>query len=167
MADLTNVINGKYFTPEKNGVRKQIHLETNTEVVFDKESGKNLKTILSEQEAVAKTYADSKITDLVGAAPETLDTIHELAEAVTNNQDAVTAINNAITNKAERNDVYVKSETYTQTEVNEAISTAVDAAKTEITSGTTNIVIGTEDATDNASLKAGDIYIQVVEEPTA
>lgn len=51
----------------------------------------------------------------VGAAPETLDTIEEIADAISNNQDAITAINDAIANKA------------TKTALEEAVSDLEDA----------------------------------------
>jgi hypothetical protein len=53
----------------------------------------------------AKTYAEQSIKDIIGAAPETLDTIGELADAVTKNKDGVQAINEGITKKADKTDV--------------------------------------------------------------
>ncbi|WP_278553485.1 phage tail protein [Companilactobacillus farciminis] len=53
----------------------------------------------------AKTYAEQSIKDIIGAAPETLDTIGELADAVTKNKDGVQAINDGITKKADKTDV--------------------------------------------------------------
>ncbi len=53
----------------------------------------------------AKTYAEQTINDIIGAAPATLDTIGELADAVTKNKDGVQAINDGITKKADKTDV--------------------------------------------------------------
>ncbi|WP_119317856.1 phage head spike fiber domain-containing protein [Companilactobacillus formosensis] len=53
----------------------------------------------------AKTYAEQTIKGIIGAAPETLDTIAELANAVTENKDGVQAINEGITKKADKTDV--------------------------------------------------------------
>lgn len=53
----------------------------------------------------AKTYAEQSIKDIIGAAPATLDTIAELADAVTENKDGVQAINEGITKKADKTDV--------------------------------------------------------------
>lgn len=53
----------------------------------------------------AKTYAEQSIKDIIGAAPDTLDTIAELADAVTKNKDGVQAINDGITKKADKTDV--------------------------------------------------------------
>ena len=46
-----------------------------------------------------KTYVDNKIADLVNSAPETLDTLGEIAAAFNNNKDVVDALDEAITNK--------------------------------------------------------------------
>ena len=53
----------------------------------------------------AKKYAEQSIKDIIGAAPATLDTIAELADAVTENKDGVQAINEGITKKANKTDV--------------------------------------------------------------
>lgn len=47
-------------------------------------------------------YVKAQIASLVGSAPDTLDTLQELAEAIQNNQGTITAINNAIANKADK-----------------------------------------------------------------
>ncbi len=48
----------------------------------------------------AKTYADKKIADLIGGAPETLDTLKEVADALEANADVVEALDAAIGTKA-------------------------------------------------------------------
>ena len=53
----------------------------------------------------AKTYAEQSIKDIIGAAPATLDTIGELADAVTKNKDGVQAINEGITKKADKTEL--------------------------------------------------------------
>ncbi|WCG36420.1 phage tail protein [Companilactobacillus farciminis] len=53
----------------------------------------------------AKTYAEQSIKDIIGAAPATLDTIAELADAVTKNKDGVQAINDGITKKADKTEL--------------------------------------------------------------
>lgn len=49
----------------------------------------------------AKAYADKKVADLVGTAPEALDTIQELAAALDNNADIVDTLQEAIGKKAD------------------------------------------------------------------
>lgn len=53
----------------------------------------------------AKSYTDQEIADLVNAAPETLDTLGELATAMKENQDVVDVLNNAITLKANKEEI--------------------------------------------------------------
>ena len=50
-------------------------------------------------------YTDTKIADLVNSAPETLDTLGELATALQENEAVVDALNDAIGNKANKTDV--------------------------------------------------------------
>lgn len=40
----------------------------------------------------AKKYTDDSIANLINSAPEALDTLKELAEAIENNQDAIDAL---------------------------------------------------------------------------
>lgn len=53
----------------------------------------------------AKKYTDTKIGDLIGSAPETLDTIYEVAAAVQANDTIVDALNEAIGKKANEEDL--------------------------------------------------------------
>lgn len=52
--------------------------------------------------ASANSYTDTAIADLVGTAPDTLNTLEELAAAVQNNETVVEALDSAITNKADK-----------------------------------------------------------------
>lgn len=71
----------------------------------------NVQKQLDDVRSYAKEYADStyqqatgytdkKVADLIGAPPETLDTIEKLADALKENEDVVNAINAAIVKKA-------------------------------------------------------------------
>lgn len=53
----------------------------------------------------AKSYADTAIAALVNSAPETLDTLGELAAAFQKNADMVATLDAAVTNKAEKSDL--------------------------------------------------------------
>ena len=48
-----------------------------------------------------KNYVDEKLAELVNSAPETLDTLGELAAAFQENEEVVDALNSAIANKAD------------------------------------------------------------------
>lgn len=53
----------------------------------------------------AKSYTDTKISDLVNGAPETLDTLKEIADAMSNNNDVVEALDTAVGSKANASDL--------------------------------------------------------------
>lgn len=98
---------GKIPTPD---VSAQIETHNMSETAHP-----DIRTLITNYLATAKGYTDDKISDLVGTAPEVLDTLGELAEAVLNNQDAVTAINNAIAQKlgkTEAQSLYVALQGY-------------------------------------------------------
>lgn len=57
---------------------------------------------LSDAIQGAKDYADTAVANLVGSAPETLNTLEELAKAINNSPDVMTAINNAIATKQDK-----------------------------------------------------------------
>lgn len=52
-----------------------------------------------------KTEVDAKITDLVNSAPETLDTLGEVAKAIQDNETVVEALNASIGNKVDKTDL--------------------------------------------------------------
>lgn len=58
--------------------------------------------------ASAKTYTDTKVSALVGSAPETLDTLQELASAIEGNQAGVTDLLTQVGKKADT--IYVNTE---------------------------------------------------------
>ena len=73
-----------------------------------------------------KKYVDKKIEDLVGGAPETLDTLKEIAEALEDNA-TMSKVAETISTKANSADVYTKDKVYTKAEVDAKI----DALPTE------------------------------------
>ena len=50
-------------------------------------------------------YVDQKVADLVNSAPETLDTLGEVAKAIQDNESVVEALNSAVGNKADKSEV--------------------------------------------------------------
>jgi hypothetical protein len=53
----------------------------------------------ANQDAATKSYVDTAVADLVGAAPELLDTLNELAEAIGDDEDFIGTVNAAIGEK--------------------------------------------------------------------
>lgn len=66
-----------------------------------------------------KSYVDSQIAGLINSAPETLDTLGELATAFGENKEVVDALNESITNKQNKNVIV-----YRDTETGKASMTA-------------------------------------------
>ncbi len=66
----------------------------------------NRKLIMEQQRTIEKNctqsteYTDLKIAELINGAPETMDTLKEIADAMEENQDVVEILNEAIGNKA-------------------------------------------------------------------
>lgn len=77
---------------------------THTKSTYDNE-GKILEDRLVDIEQDAKSYTDTKVASLVNGAPETLDTLEEVADAIKENENVVAALNSAIGDKANKSDV--------------------------------------------------------------
>ena len=119
---------------------------------------------------------DTKISALVDSAPEELNTLKELATAIQGNQSTITAINNAITSKADKattytktevdtelakkantTDVFTKSETYSQSAIDTSLSLKADKATTLQGYGITDAVSNTDSRLSDAR-RASDVY---------
>lgn len=91
--------------------------------------------VLTDADTNAATYAtkaevDSRIKDVIGTAPEALDTLGEIANVLNGNGDAIDAINSILVGKANSADVYTKSEVDTKVAtINSDIATEVARAK--------------------------------------
>lgn len=70
-----------------------------------------LKTSQLENDSnfATESQVEERVAALVGAAPETLDTLEEIAGALKNNHEIVDVIEDAITSKANAEDVLIKS----------------------------------------------------------
>ena len=77
----------------------------------DNTSDMNKPVSTAQQEALdayyqqSTGYTDQKIADLIGGAPSALDTLGEIADAMSDNQDVVAALNTAIGSKANQAEV--------------------------------------------------------------
>ena len=77
----------------------------------DNTSDENKPVSIAQQSAIDAAYAnstdytDQRIADLVNGAPSTLDTLGEIATAMTENEDVVDALNSAIGSKASQTEL--------------------------------------------------------------
>lgn len=111
-------INEKFYTKEQIDTMLEAGGDyyTKSEIDTKLNSKANKTTTLSGYgitDAYTKTQVDKKVSDLVNSAPETLDTLNELASALGDDPNFATTIATQIGNKANSSDVYNKSETDT------------------------------------------------------
>ena len=85
----------------------------------------------SQADSRINEIATSKVSQLVGQAPETLDTLNELAAALGGDPNFATTMTNLIGTKANNADVYTKAESTTA--INNAISNSNHISSTSIT----------------------------------
>ena len=62
----------------------------------------NIETPIYNYDAANKIYVDTAVANLVDSAPDTLNTLGELAAALQENQTVVDAVNSAVTNKVDK-----------------------------------------------------------------
>lgn len=56
-------------------------------------------------------YVNQKIADLIGTAPETYDTLQEIAAYIAEHEEVAESLNEAITNKASKDEILYKNQT--------------------------------------------------------
>ena len=98
---------------------------------------------------ITEEVVDTKIANLVNSAPETLDTLGELATALQDNADIAEVLNEAIGNKADKTDVEVL---FNKLNSNLALSFYCVEDVTVITNGTSKIY----PANSNVEIKFAD-----------
>lgn len=152
----TNVFMGVYIKKTETSdasipSKRVIHDDTTSQLgvnnikdAIDKivENIGNINNDLDNVVSTANSYTDTKVANLVGSAPETLDTLQEVAQAIEENEDVVTALNSAIGSKANQSDL---------TSLTTRVTNAENSI-TPITSGTTDLTAGT------SALASGTIY---------
>lgn len=115
----------------------------------------NSNTELSAQQALETSmqYTDEQIENLVGTAPEALDTIHELAGAMKENSDLVETLNEAIGNSAKKEELesHIGDSTV---HVTPEERTAWNDAVTHITDGTRHVTDSDKELWNTVSNKA-------------
>ena len=123
-----------------------------------------------------KSYVDKKITDIIGGAPETLDTLKEIADALQDNA-TMEMVSQAISTKANTADVYNKTEVYTKGEVDAIVDALPDegsfpeidgSEETEFTPGLATVEGVIDYVADSISQAAPDLtpYATKEEIPT-
>lgn len=108
-----------------------------------------------------KTEVDNRIKDVIGTAPAALDTLGEIADKLSSNDDAVSAIVNTLSEKANSADVYTKSDVDAKvTTINSTINaevTRATAAENKVATDLTTEVSRAKDAEQALSDKIDKI----------
>ncbi|MBQ6713155.1 MAG: hypothetical protein IJN28_05155 [Selenomonadales bacterium] len=157
------------------GVIKQIDVRTGSaSVIVDQATGKTLATALAEiiadlESAVAggltatqvETMINEKIAALVDSAPSTLDTLKEIATAITTNQGVIDQLNAAIGNKVDKVDGKgLSTNDFTTALLTKLNGIAEGATKVEASSTNGNIKInGTEKTVYKHPTGAGNTHL--------
>lgn len=139
----------------------------------DNTSDLNKPVSIAQQKAIDDAYAnsngytDQKISELINGAPTSLDTLGELAKAMTDNEDVVAALEQSIGNKANKNefDSHVGNDTIhiassERTKWNSAIS-GTDDTKDNVVSFTNNDTTNPTSWSDVSVLTSGEKHTSI------
>ena len=104
--------------------------------------------------STANAYTDTKVIEVLGGAPDLLDTLNELAEAIGDDANFITTINNSIASLQDRIDT-------NETEAYVSIASAVTTANSYTDTAISNLTNGADAALDTLkeigdALSAGD-----------
>jgi len=110
VVEIKKYVDGKYKTliqnidAEDSVARARIEELNNTLKTKETITGSQEKANLAKEGAIStsKEYTDKKVADLVGSAPETLNTLQELADAIEGNQAGVTDLLAKVGAKADK-----------------------------------------------------------------
>lgn len=140
---------------------------------IDNTSDLNKPVSIAQQKAIDDAYAnsngytDQKISELINGAPTSLDTLGELAKAMTDNEDVVAALEQSIGSKANKNefDSHVGNDTIhitssERTKWNKAIS-GTDDTKDNIVSFTNNDTTNPTSWSDISVLTSGEKHTSI------
>lgn len=127
---------------KENGQFEVYHPETNLDQVLDNK-GMTLTNILVETLNSAKSHTTSSIAALVGSAPETLDTLKEIATAIQATDGAVNGLITSIAAKVNTVDFTAHTTTAATTAVLGHVKVGTNIA---VSGGTVSVANGTTTA---------------------
>lgn len=133
-----DVINGEGVGSINHAVEDSKHYTDDKIAELKTTTSTDLTNTLKDY--ATKQEVDSRIKDVIGTAPEALDTLGEIASVLNGNGDAIDAINGVLVGKADKADTYTKSEVdATVGGINSAIATEVSRATAAESTLTTNL----------------------------
>jgi hypothetical protein len=87
LSDLENVVSQNKLEAETLVDTVRVSLQTSVDLI---NNGLDARVNILETDPVTKTYVDNKVTEVIGGAPETLDTLSELADTLGDNPHIIT-----------------------------------------------------------------------------
>lgn len=109
---ITYITNGETYTISKSKTEGiDINHNNNVLATFRNDVIRtNVPVSFNYNNYATETYVDAKLNDLVGLAPEALDTIKELSDAIGNDENFAATITNNLATKANKDEVYTKTQ---------------------------------------------------------
>ena len=144
---------GDVYVSSTSGINKD---EGSKKLVTEDYVSEAIETLRESLDNLAsKTYVDTSVASLVNSAPETLDTLGELATAMEENESVVNALNQAIANKADSSTV---------TQLQEAVNAkAENSALNEHTTNSTIHITAAERAAWNSKMDGDSELISIAD----
>lgn len=133
-----DVINGEGVGSINHAVEDSKHYTDDKIAELKTTTSTDLTNTLKDY--ATKQEVDSRIKDVIGTAPEALDTLGEIASVLNGNGDAIDAINSVLVGKADKADTYTKSDVdATVAGINSAIATETSRATAAESTLNTNL----------------------------
>ncbi len=133
-----DVINGEGVGSIKHAVEDSKHYTDDEIAKLKASTSTDLTNTLKDY--ATKKDVDDRIKEVIGTAPEALDTLGEIASVLNGNGDAIDAINGVLVGKADKADTYTKSEVdATVAGINSDIATETSRATAAESTLTTNL----------------------------
>ena len=101
----------------------------------------------------ANSYTDTKITEVLGGAPDLLDTLNELAEAIGDDSDFITTINTAIAAVQADVDANEAAAEQARTNLNTSLQASIAVVQADVDANETTAAAG-----DVATLASANAY---------
>ena len=135
------------YNEDKSTAQLYVGGEGGTKILVTADVAAAVKTALEQAKTYTDTTVDEKINALVNGAPQTLDTLKEIADAIEKNQGVVDAINEAIAKKVDKEDGKGLSEANFTEEEKTKLSGIADGANNYVHPDKHDATIITEDTT--------------------
>lgn len=175
---MANAVRKAIITTKVEGILTDLMVQTKADNVYVDDntllSAKLAEIITSLNSKASTSDLNTAIENLIGGAPETLDTLKEIADVMATNESVATAINEAITSKVDKvegmglsandftNELKAKLESVdVHSHANKSVLDGITAENINAWNGKTKVSI---QATQPADMADGDVWVQLIAE---